>query len=193
MNVEAIEAFAAVARAVPSAIFAFVGHDLGGGQAREKADELGLLDRIRFLGRQDDAAFADLIAASDLSVSLRLPPTNGETSAALMDLLGAGVPTIVTDVGTFAGFPDAIVRKVRWDGDGPAALAAAMLGLATDREARERLGRAAAWHVREHHTWEVAAASYADAIESLHDERARGRAPRPHDAGLGHARRAAAC
>ena len=148
MNVEAIEAFAGVARAVPSALFAFVGHDLMGGQAREKAAELGLLDRVRFLGRQDDRAFADLIAATDLGVSLRLPPTNGETSAALMDLLGCGSPHDRhrrRDVSP--SYPDAIVRKVRWDADGPSGLAAAMLGLATDDRAREALGRAASRHV----------------------------------------------
>jgi len=194
MNAEAIEAFAGVARAVPSALFAFVGQDLMAGQAREKAAELGLLDRVRFLGRQPDAAFADLIAAADIGVSLRLPPTNGETSAALMDLLGCGVPTIATDVGTFAGYPDAILRKVRWDADGPDALARVMLELATDRGARETLGRSAARHVRERHAWKLAAAGYAAVIEDDYARRrhAGGRQHR-RAAADGQSRRAATC
>ena len=54
-----------------------------------------------------------------MGVNLRRPPTNGETSAALLDLLATGVATIVTDVATFADYPDTVVRKVHWDEPGP--------------------------------------------------------------------------
>jgi glycosyltransferase involved in cell wall biosynthesis len=173
MNVEAIEAFAALAGAVPSAMLVFVGQDLGFGEARRRAFELGLSDRVRFLGRQPADEFARLIGAMDVGVSLRLPPTNGETSAALLDMLGRALPTIVTDVATFSGYPDTVVRKVRWDADGPAALAAAMLALASDGRAREALGRAAREYVRGQHSWRHAAALYADVIGSAARDRSR--------------------
>ena len=183
MNVQALDAFSGVARAVPSALFVFVGEDLMFGQARARAEELGLLDRVRFLGRQSGADFAALIAAADLGVNLRLPPTNGETSAALMDMLGRGVPTIVTDVGTFSGYPDSAVRKIRWDGDGPDRLAATMLSLAIDREEREALGRTAISHAREFHSWEATAAGYVAVIEDHHAERSRSGGGRHHPQG----------
>lgn len=192
LNVEALDAFAEVARAIPSALFVFAGQDLMFGQARARAEALGLLDRVRFLGRQPAADFADLIAAADIGVSLRLPPTNGETSAALLDLVGSGVPTLVTDVGTFAEYPDSAVVKVRWDADGPARLAAAMLRLATDRRAREDLGRSAAAYVAEHHAWPIAAEGYTAVIEEFAAERRRSLTPR-RPAGGRAIRRADAC
>ncbi|HWE35892.1 MAG TPA: glycosyltransferase [Isosphaeraceae bacterium] len=173
MNVEAIEAFATIAAEVPAASLVFVGQDLGHGEARRRAFELGLADRVRFLGRQPAGEFAGLIGAMDVGVSLRLPPTNGETSAALLDMLGRGLPTIVTDVATFSGYPDSAVRKVRWDADGPSALAAALRELARDAHARATLGDAAKGYVRDHHSWQHAAALYADVIESAARDRPR--------------------
>ena len=94
------------------------GPGLGGRQGARKAEELGLEGQVRFLGRQSAADFVELIGATDVGVSLRLPPTDGETSGALLHVLRLGVPAIVTDVGTFSGYPDSIVRKVRWHGRG---------------------------------------------------------------------------
>jgi glycosyltransferase involved in cell wall biosynthesis len=179
MNVEAITAFEAVAREVPAALFLFVGADWEKGEARRQAKDLGLEDRVRFLGRQPASDFSDLLAAVDVGVSLRLPPTDGETSGALLHLLRRGVPTIVTDVGTFADYPDAVVRKVKWERDGLDGLRRAMLELASDRPAREALGRGALDHVAEHHAWERAAAMYAEVIERRHAARATGHRPIP--------------
>jgi glycosyltransferase involved in cell wall biosynthesis len=171
LSLEALDAFAPVARSDPSALFVFAGQEADGGAARQRAWALGLADRVRFLGRQPAADYADLIAASDLGINLRRPPTNGETSAALLDLLAAGVASIVTDVATFADYPDAVVRKVRWEARGPDELARALASLAGDRAARERLGRAAHDHVRTHHDWSRVAERYRAVIERCRAER----------------------
>ena len=171
MNNESVVAFAALAREEPRAVFALVGHDLEGGEARQLAESLGVADRVHFLGHRPDADFADLVAASDLGLALRRPPTYGETSGALLDLLRTGIPTIVTDVGTFSDYPSTVVRKVRWQADGPAGLAAAVRELALDPEARASLSRAALEYVAAEHTWERATAEYVDAIESAFAER----------------------
>jgi glycosyltransferase involved in cell wall biosynthesis len=173
MIVEAVEAFAEVARAVPGAIYVVVGKDCEGGESRRKAEELGLADRVRFLGRRSDAEFLDLVAAADVGVALRRPPTYGETSGALLDLLRHGVATVVADVGTFADYPEGVVRKIPWDADAVSALGRALLGLARDGRAREALGRSAFEYVDSEHHWKRAAAMYADVIERC----APGRAP----------------
>ena len=80
--VEAIDAFRSVARLNPSALFVVVGEEQDGGAARRRAAALGLSERVRFLGRVSAADYADLIAATDLGVNLRRPPSNGETSFA---------------------------------------------------------------------------------------------------------------
>ena len=65
-----------------------------------------------------------------------------------MDLLRLGVPTIVSDVGSFSCYPDSVVRKHRWESDGLAGLTQALRELAEDRPRREALGRAARHYVR---------------------------------------------
>jgi glycosyltransferase involved in cell wall biosynthesis len=169
--VESLRAFQAVAQSDPSALFLFAGEEADEGAARREAAALGLAERVRFLGRQPAADYADLIAITDLGVSLRQPPTNGETSAALLDLLAAGVATIVTDIATFADYPDTVVRKVRWDARGQQELNRALKALASDRPARQALGQAARNHVRTHHEWSRVAERYVEAIERCHAER----------------------
>jgi glycosyltransferase involved in cell wall biosynthesis len=178
MNPQALDAFAAVARDDPSALYVFVGEDADGGEVRRHAAALGLSDRVRFLGRQSAGSFIELMAATDVGVNLRLPPTNGETSGALLNLLASGVATVVTDVGTFADYPDRVVRKVRWEAEGPDGLRRAIRELAADRAARDALGRAAWAYVDEHHEWSRVARQYVDAIEQCHEGL---RAAGPHD------------
>src|SRR5262249_34996441 len=125
---------------------------------------------------QADGDFADLIACADIGICLRRPPTYGETSAALLDLLRHGVPTIITDVATFADYPDRVARKVRWPEDGIDGLVRARRELASSPARRGELGRAAFRHVEERHSWSGAAAAYAQVIERLHAERVRRKA-----------------
>jgi glycosyltransferase involved in cell wall biosynthesis len=165
MSPEALDAFQPLARSHPSALFLFAGEEADCGATRQRAAALGISDRVRFLGRQPAADYADLIAASDLGVNLRRPPTNGETSGALLDLLAAGIPTIVTDVDTFADYPEGVVRKVRWDRQGADTLRRVLAELAGDPGARATLGNAARSHVSTRHAWGHAAACYAELIE----------------------------
>jgi len=168
---EAIDAFAAVARAVPGSVFLVVGQEADDGEARGRAAALGLGDRVRFVGRPGDEEFLALVAATDLGVALRRPPTHGESSAALLDLMRSGVPAVVTDTGSFSEFPDGVVRKVRWDdgggggASGVEALARALLDLAADPAGRAALGRAGLDHVRAHHAWPRVAERYAEVID----------------------------
>ena len=187
MNVEAIEAFAKVAASRPESLFLLVGQDWEDGEARRAADSLGIARRVRFLGRVDAEVFEALLPAADIGVSLRRPPTYGETSAALLDLLRHGVPTVVTDVATFADYPDDVVRKVRWEADGPDGLEAAFRDLAENLGARRRLGKSARRYVAERHSWADSAALYVDLIERIDRARRRGgvrRATAPQLAGV---------
>lgn len=184
MNVESVEAFAAIAAAFPSALFLFVGEDWDRGEARGKAAELGLNARVRFLGRQPEADFAGLVAAVDVGVNLRRAPTHGETSGALLNLLRMGVPSVVTDVGTFSDFPGSVVHKVDWRNDGPDGLRRALYVMASDPEYRSQLGRAARQYVAERHAWPRVAASYAAVFDRRDDARAGRRAGAPPLTGM---------
>jgi glycosyltransferase involved in cell wall biosynthesis len=171
----ALDAFHRIVEHDPGALYLLVGEEADLGEIRRHAAQIGVQERVRFLGRQPAAAFDELMFAIDIGVNLRMPPTNGETSAALLSLLAAGVPTVVTDVATFSDFPPEIVRKVRWETEGPEGLARVMLELATQRTAREALGSAALAHVERYHEWPRVAKLYVDAIEACHERTHRKR------------------
>jgi glycosyltransferase involved in cell wall biosynthesis len=179
MNVETLAAFAPLARAIPEALLIFVGHEMDNGEAQREVMELDLQNRVRFLGHHPAEVLADLAAITDIGVCLRRPPTSGEGSGALMDLLRLGVATIVSDVGSFSCYPDSVVRKHRWDPDGLAGLTQALRELAEDRPRRELLGRAAWQYVHQNHGWQRAADSYEEIIERTVAGRSRSQADGP--------------
>ena len=156
LNLEAIRAFASSLREQPDAVLVFLGRDLGGGQARRLAEHLGVSGRVRFLGHLPDEQYERAIRAFDIGLCLRRPPTNGESSAALLDLLRRGIPTAVCDVGAFAEVPGSAVVKIAWTSDdaGVAQLGAALHALVLDEGRRQRLSRSALAYVAETHSWE---------------------------------------
>ena len=179
MNAETIAAFAPLAREIPEALLVFAGKEDDQGEARRKALELDLQHQVRFLGHRPADVAADLAAIADIGVCLRRPPTNAESLGALMDLLRLGVPTIVSDVGSFSCYPDSLVRKHRWDEDGLTGLTQALRELAEDRPRREALGRAAWRYVQQNHAWSQTADSYEEIIERTVAGRIRPQAGRP--------------
>lgn len=175
LNVETVEAFAPIARERPDAMLLFVGEDQSGLAVRDRADELGLATRVRVLGRQPAEAFEELLGTVDVGISLRKPPTNGETSGALLHLLRHGIPCVVNDAGTFGEYPDDVVLKVRWESVGIEGLTRALRQLADDRSARALLGLAARRRIDAVHDWSKVASQYAQLIEASAERRGRTR------------------
>lgn len=97
------------------------------GELERAAVELGVADRVRFLGVRDDVA--DLLPAFDLFV---LPSLHEGLSVALIEALAAGVPCVASDVG---GIPEIVadgdVGRLVPPGD-PPRLAEAISGLLDD-------------------------------------------------------------
>jgi glycosyltransferase involved in cell wall biosynthesis len=79
------------------------------GELQRLAGALGVFERVRFLGRRDDAA--SLIAASDLFV---LSSRNEGMANVLLEAMASGVPVVSTDV---SGARESIGE---WDGRGTA-------------------------------------------------------------------------
>jgi glycosyltransferase involved in cell wall biosynthesis len=173
LNVESIKAFAGIIADFPGSVLIFVGEDWTGGEANREAGRLALSERVRFLGRTSAADYHSLVAAVDIGVSLRRPPTHGETSASLLDLLRRGIPTVVIDTGTFGEYPDSVVRKVRWDDAGPQSLALALRELASSATLRRSLGDTALTHVVSEHSWSRVASLYAVLIDRTYDDARR--------------------
>lgn len=76
------------------------------------AASLGLMGHVRFLGAVNETAWCDWLQAADAAVQLRAH-TIGSVSAALMDCLTAGVPTVANlDLADAIDAPEAICRRV---------------------------------------------------------------------------------
>ena len=124
-----------------------------------EARELGLQRFVDFPGHLDEADFAASQREATVAVQLRAF-TNGESSAAVSELLAIGVPTVVSEIGAMRELPDDAVAKVSVEVT-PQELAEAILELITDTAVREQMGKAARTFAADN--------SFASAAEALFD------------------------
>ncbi len=141
-----LDAFAIVAAGAPSARLLLVGDGPLRASLERRAVELGVRDSVVFAGFHAEPA--PLVQAMDAFV-LAVPA--GSMSIALLEAMALGVPPIIT----FGGPEEAVI-----DGEcgftarpnDPEDLARQICRLVTDRELRERLGKAAAERVAVHYS-----------------------------------------
>src|ERR1035437_5452376 len=113
------------------------------------------------------ATFGHWLAAADLGVQLRSADL-GETSAAVLDCMNHGLPTIANAIGSMAELPADAVCLLPEDYTDQA-LTDTLTGLWRDAERRAALGgRARATVIREHDAGRCAAL-YRDAIERAYE------------------------
>jgi MMP alpha-(1->4)-mannosyltransferase len=138
--------------------------------AYEEAERLGLAERVRFLGKLDDAALCEEYCRATLLVQPSLYEGFGLPAA---EALACETPVVATAVGAVPEVLTPETARLVPPSD-PAALAAAIQGLLEDPAARRRLGEAGCARMRAEFDWSVAgartAAVYRDVLE--------GRAPR---------------
>jgi len=153
-----LEAFQAVQAEIPGAMLRLVGEPL--------QEVLALLPERVMTGRTDLHTYQNWLAAADVAVQLRLA-SRGETSGAVADCLGAGLPTLVTDLGAATELPDAVVCKLPAASDA-STLGQALLRLAQQPAERAALGEAAHVYAREALAPKHVAEAYRDAIEAAY-------------------------
>ncbi|MFQ5568189.1 MAG: glycosyltransferase family 4 protein [Rhodothermales bacterium] len=118
---------------------------------------LGLADRVELLPWMPQDELARILSGARMVV---LPSREENFSLAILGAMAVGVPVISTRVG---GTPEIIHHNhtgILVEPDAPEALAAAITRLLKDPEKALQLGRAGRCHVREHLTWDRAAASF---------------------------------
>jgi len=139
-----VEAFHAVARAVPRARLVLVGDGVLEGELRRAAAALPA-DRVVFAGWRTDPARC--LGAADVFV---LPSLREGLPLAVLEALAAGVPVCASAVG---GVPDALddgaCGTLVPPGD-PSALADALVALLSSPDARARTAAAGRARVRDH-------------------------------------------
>jgi glycosyltransferase involved in cell wall biosynthesis len=117
-------------------------------ELEQQAKDLGLADRVRFLGDRRD--IPSLLCSFDVSV---LPSASESLSNSIMESMAAGVPVIANRVG---GNPELITeeRGVLLTVGDEQGLSAAMERLLRDQDLRTRLGLNARGYARENFTIE---------------------------------------
>ena len=151
---------------VPNVALVIVGGDSPNYDVSRLARFAGIERYVRRLGYVPDDQLPDLFAASDVCINLRYP-TAGETSAAVLRLMSAGLPTIVTDTGAFADLPDDAALKVPPDAFEGETLVAFLRALATDASFRRAVGANARAFVLREHTMRRAAEGYLDVLSDV--------------------------
>jgi len=106
----AIEVFARVSTRVPSATLTVVGSGPCMSDAKRKAVDLGVANRVTFLGQVPWLDAQRVLASADVCLFTSLRDTFG---AQVLEALGHGVPTVAfAHHGVGDHCPDAAVRKV---------------------------------------------------------------------------------
>jgi len=149
-------------------VLVFVGENHSG----DYGDELdiairrsGLDARIRITGWAETAIYHSYLAAADLGVQLRTL-SRGETSAAVLDCMNYGLPTIVNANGSMADLPGEGVWKLP-DEFVEAELVNALETLWRDPTRRQQLGANAQEVILTRHAPASCANQYTQAIEMM--------------------------
>ncbi len=121
--------------------------------------------RISITGFADAALYERYLCAADLAVQLRTM-SRGETSAAVLDCLGYGLPLVANANGASAEYPTTVLRLLP-DEFSEAELVQALEQLRADGAQRQRLSAAAREWVQARHTPQAVGPLYRAAIEEF--------------------------
>ncbi|HEV3076571.1 MAG TPA: glycosyltransferase [Thermoanaerobaculia bacterium] len=164
-----LRAVARLSARVPSAVLIVVGRFLSEEYRlglERLAGELGIGERVRFLGQVARGDFNQLLLACDAVVNLRYPFLK-QMSATLLRAVAAGKPVAVTDVHDWDHLPPSFCYRVPADETEDANLAEWLVGLALDPELAAAASRAAREHYLRHGTLQQMADRYHAVIEEL--------------------------
>jgi glycosyltransferase involved in cell wall biosynthesis len=137
--VKAPELLISALASIDDATLVFVGPVGDGYRAvlEDHARAAGVHERVTFTGRVSHDEYERRLRTSTLALQLR-HETNGESSAAVLDCLAAGLP-VVTNLPFAHELPDGTVQMTSWDVDATT-LAGVVRSLLDDRDALESLG-----------------------------------------------------
>ncbi|MCD6026104.1 MAG: glycosyltransferase [Solimicrobium sp.] len=149
----------------------FIGENESGDYGKNltaSIQQSGLADRISITGWTNPGTFRQYLAAANMAVQLRTL-SRGETSAAVLDCMNYGLPTIVNAHGSMADL-DADAVWILPDQFEDAALTNALETLWKDEDKRQALGARAREVLLTQHSPRTAANQYVKAIESYYKQ-----------------------
>jgi glycosyltransferase involved in cell wall biosynthesis/SAM-dependent methyltransferase len=163
---ESLRAFRRLVSIVPTARMILVGEPHPEFPVEAMIRSMGLSPYVRVLGFTPIEDFVGYLAACDIVLNLRYP-TVGESSGSMLRALGLGKAVIVSEVGSFAEFPEDVCLRVPV-GAGEDDLIFEYLNLLASRpDVRRELGASARRYVEEQCNWAAVAGWYAGFLESV--------------------------
>ena len=156
---ESLRAFRRLVRLAPNARLILVGEPHPEFAVEPLIQSMGLSADVRVLGFTPIDEFVGYLSACDIVLNLRYP-TVGESSGTLLRSLGLGKAVLVSEVGSFAEFPDEVCLKVPV-GPGEEDLIFEYLNLLVSRpEVAKALGARAKDYVARECNWNAVARRY---------------------------------
>jgi glycosyltransferase involved in cell wall biosynthesis/SAM-dependent methyltransferase len=163
---ESLRAFRRLVRLVPNARMILVGEPHPEFPIEPMIRSMGLSAHVRILGFAPIADFVGYLGACDIVLNLRYP-TVGESSGTLLRSLGLGKAVLVSEIGSFAEFPEDVCLKVPV-GAGEEDLIFEYLNMLVSRpEVAQALGARARDYVAQQCNWATVARQYADFMEAV--------------------------
>jgi glycosyltransferase involved in cell wall biosynthesis len=163
-NATALRAFALVRRQRPDAELSIAGGGPDAARLRHLADELGVLDAVRFTGVLDRDAMAVLYRSATVCLN---PSLIDNAPNALLEAMASGVPIVSTNVGGVPFLVEDGKSALLVAPQDPQAMASALLLVLSDEALRQRLVQTGLQQVQRH-TWPqvgpLLAASYRRAL-----------------------------
>ena len=163
---ESLRAFRRLLKVYPEAKMILVGEPHPELPLAAQIQSLGIGSNVRILGFTPIEDFVGYISACDIILNLRFP-TVGESSGTLLRSLGLGKAVVVSNVGSFAEYPDEICLKVPVDHSEEDVLFEYLNLLVSRPDARRALGaRARDWVARECN-WDSVAQRYVSFLQAV--------------------------
>ena len=163
---ESLRAFRRLIRLVPNARMILVGEPHPEFPIEPMIRTMGLSAHVRILGFAPIEDFVGYLGACDIVLNLRYP-TVGESSGTLLRALGLGKAVMVSEIGSFAEFPEDVCLKVPV-GAGEEDLIFEYLNLLVSRpEVAQALGARARDYVAQECNWATVARQYAEFLEAV--------------------------
>ncbi len=152
-----------VLRDQPNTGFVIVGSGPEETGLRETANELGITDRVRFLGMRKDTP--EILSGLDL---FALTSDNEASPVSILEALSVERPVVATKVGSI---PETVLENQTGflvpPGE-PAPMAAGWLKVLADRDLGRRLGQNGRQRVVGHHSLQSMTMGYMDLIEAIY-------------------------
>jgi glycosyltransferase involved in cell wall biosynthesis len=150
-----IRAMKTLATQLPGVVLLIIGDGPLKGDLERLVGDLGLQNRIMFLGERTD--IAELLAALDVFV---LPSFSEGLSLTLIEACAAGRPMVATDVGGNREIVEHGINGLLVPSDNSEVLATAIFALLTDEGQAKRMGEAGRRRFEENFTLEKMVSTY---------------------------------